>query len=285
MNLEKAKLFIINAIKNIYDEREASNIAQLLLEWLTGKNKIAQYLDKYGALTLSQENRLIAAIERLNHFEPIQYLIGEAWFMGLSFKVNPSTLIPRPETEELIEWILNDYKNLTTAPINLLDIGTGSGCIPILLKQKIPASTIHTIDISNGAIECAKQNAVNHGSDINCIEMDFTNETNWAQLPSFNIIVSNPPYIMEMEKVDLHKNVLEHEPASALFVPNNNPLLFYKKIKQFSTTHLQSNGQIYLEINEQFGSDIVTLFTAKNHTVELKKDMQGKDRMVKVIKK
>jgi len=283
MNIQNAKLFIIDALKSVYNEREAGNIAVLLLEWITKKNKTNQFLEKDTLLTAEQENILRNTTARLQKNAPIQYIIGEAWFMGLPFKVNASTLIPRPETEELVEWILNDLKNIPTNNIQLLDIGTGSGCIPISLKNKADFLQIHAIDISADAIDIAKGNSLKLNTDIDFKQIDFTIEDQWSLLSTYGIIVSNPPYIKEKERSDMRKNVLDYEPSTALFVPNNNPLIFYKKIKQFSASHLQPNGRIYLEINEQLGQEVVALFSSENCQVELRKDMQGRDRMVRVI--
>lgn len=283
MIIKNAKQFIIDALKGIYEEREAINIAVLLLEWITQKNKTEQFLAKNIMLTSEQLNILYKAVARLQKNEPIQYITGEAWFMGLSFIVNTSTLIPRPETEELVEWILNDLKKNNSSHIKLLDIGTGSGCIPISLKHKVDFLQIHAIDISSDAIETARQNSLNLNTDIRFSQIDFTNESLWSTLSTYNIIVSNPPYIKEKERVNMNKNVLNYEPSTALFVPDNDPLIFYKKIKAFYSTNLQPHGRIYLEINEQFGQEISSLFTSENCEVELRKDMQGKDRMVRII--
>lgn len=283
MNIQNAKLFIIDALKGVYDEREVGNIAVLLLEWITQKNKATQFLEKNTLLTSDQENILHNTTARLQKNEPIQYIIEEAWFMGLPFKANAFTLIPRPETEELVEWILNDLKSIASTHLQLLDIGTGSGCIPISLKNKVDFLQIQAIDISIDAIDVAKENALKLNTDIDFKQIDFTIEKQWSLLSTYNIIVSNPPYIKENERSEMRKNVLDYEPSTALFVPDNHPLIFYEKIKQFSASHLQPNGRIYLEINEQLGQEVVALFTSENCQVDLRKDMQGKDRMVRVI--
>jgi release factor glutamine methyltransferase len=283
MNIQNAKLFIIDALKGVYDEREAGNIAVLLLEWITQKNKTTQFIEKNTLLTSDQENILHNTTARLQKNEPIQYIIGEAWFMGVPLKVNASTLIPRPETEELVEWILSDLKSIPANHIQLLDIGTGSGCIPISLKNKADFLQIQSVDISADAIDLAKENALKMNTDIDFKHIDFTIEKQWSSLATYHVIVSNPPYIKENERGDMRKNVLDYEPSTALFVPDNNPLIFYEKIKQFSASHLQPNGRIYLEINAQLGQAVVALFTSENCQVDLRKDMQGRDRMVRVI--
>lgn len=213
----------------------------------------------------------------LKSHRPIQYVIGETEFYGLKFFVNENVLIPRPETEELIEWILQDYPNFTG---RILDIGTGSGCIPITLKTKLTEAEIHALDFSTDALKMAEINAGYHQTDIQFHPIDFLNfEAN--SLPKFDLIVSNPPYIANFEKDSMNKNVLAYEPHSALFVPDHDPLVFYRKIAEFAQTNLNTNGEVYVEINQELGSETKDLFSTYFQNVEIKKDISQNDRMIK----
>lgn len=213
----------------------------------------------------------------LKSHRPIQYVIGETEFYGLKFFVNENVLIPRPETEELIEWILQDYPNFTG---RILDIGTGSGCIPITLKTKLTEAEIHALDFSTDALKMAEINAGYHQTDIQFHPIDFLNfEAN--SLPKFDLIVSNPPYIANFEKDSMNENVLAYEPHSALFVPDHDPLVFYRKIAEFAQTNLNTNGEVYVEINQELGSETKDLFSTYFQNVEIKKDISQNDRMIK----
>jgi release factor glutamine methyltransferase len=193
--------------------------------------------------------------------------------------VNEDVLIPRPETEELVELIIADRGSRLT-DISILDIGTGSGCIPIALKKNLPAAMISAIDISEQALTVAKNNAEDHNTSINFMQMDFLDEEQWKMLPHFDIIVSNPPYIPENEKDQLAKNVLDHEPHRALFVADNRPLLFYEKIAVFGKTHLKPNGKMYMETHSGQAGAVAALFQNIYSSVEIKNDLFGKERMV-----
>ena len=218
-------------------------------------------------------------MQQLLLHKPIQQIVGYCWFANCKFIVDENVLIPRPETEELITHIITENKN---KQLNILDIGTGSGCIAIAVKKQLPNATITAIDISQKALDIARQNANNLNVDITFIELDFLDESNWNSLPAFDIIVSNPPYIKEDEKQEMSNNVLLHEPHLALFVPNNNALLFYKKIKKFSQNKLKKNGVIWLEINENLSDETADLFNLLGYKTEIKTDMQGKKRMIKI---
>ena len=241
--------------------------------------------------------------KRLLAGEPVQYVVGFAWFYGLKLKVNNSVLIPRPETEELVEWILqsmdkgqwimdNGQKamdNTTTHNSKLithnsiLDIGTGSGCIPVTLKVKNPNLEITAVDISESALITASRNAYRHNALIDFKRIDILNEKDWVQLSDFQVIVSNPPYIPHFEKTVMHDNVLKHEPHLALFVENENPLIFYEKIADFAQKHLNTEGgYLFFECNEFNASEVVNMLKLKHFKdIELQKDMSGKDRMVR----
>jgi release factor glutamine methyltransferase len=243
--------------------------------------QVALYPDK----EISEEDQFFfnEAIEKLKQYKPIQYIVGETEFFGLPFKVNEHTLIPRPETEELVSWIINDYNEGGFSKKNILDIGTGSGCIAVSLAKNIVDTSISAIDISFGAIEIAKQNAIFNNVDIEFIRKDILNTESLNK--NYDIIVSNPPYVRELEKEMMQANVLNHEPASALFVSNENPLLFYKKIAQLAKDSLPEGGILYFEINEYLSKDLKILLTKLGFSsISLKKDLFGKDRMMKAYK-
>lgn len=231
-------------------------------------------------LTTSQQQHLDQALQRLIQQEPIQYIIGFSEFMGLSIQVTHEVLIPRPETEELVLWILEDLKQIEKPTIRILDIGTGSGCIAIALAKQLPQAEVYALDISKKALEVAQKNAQLHGVeiqflDVNVLEVSTLNK-------KFDIIVSNPPYVTPSEKSAMQANVLNFEPHTALFVPENQPLLFYDAICRLAISDLASGGQLYLEINEAYGLPLIELLTRYNFTsYYLKKDLYGKDRMVK----
>lgn len=280
MTMQEATYFLLNKLRSIYEAGEASNITDWVMEYLTGSKKAERMLYKHEAITNQEEIQLEEYAKKLLQHEPVQYVLNEAWFFGSKFYVDKNVLIPRPETEELVQWIIEDYKTITTS-LKILDIGTGSGCIPISLKKKLPNAEIWSCDISTEALEVAKKNASTLGTEVNFIHLNFLDKEKWSPLPSFDIIVSNPPYVPEKDKEQMHANVLEFEPATALFVPDNDPLVFYNAIAEFSTTNLNKPGTVYCEIHEDLGEKTVSIFKQNGFTVELKKDMQQKDRMVK----
>lgn len=267
-------------LSNIYEEKEIENIYDWLCDYLFDLPKSKRiFSDK--KLSESELLEVRKIVKRLEANEPIQYILGETEFYGLKFKVNPNVLIPRPETEELVDLILkeNHLENL-----NVLDIGTGSGCIPISLKKNRPNWQVYSIDVSLKALEVAKENAIQNSVIVNFEELDIlTNTLN--HFPTFDIIVSNPPYVLESDKLDMNKNVLDYEPSLALFVNDKEPLLFYKEILNQSKNILKEKGQIYFEIHEKYGNDLKNFISENHSNFEsiLIQDMQGKDRMLKVI--
>ncbi|MEN9459288.1 MAG: hypothetical protein RL135_1904 [Bacteroidota bacterium] len=279
MTIRDAKQAIMEAIEPIYDNRESVNIATLLLEELTGFSKMNQFLQKQSILSEEIVSRLLPLIDRLSKGEPIQYIIGKAWFMELAFEVNSHTLIPRPETEELVNTLIQFLKSKEYKNVQILEIGAGSGCIPIAIAKYYPNATITSIDISEKALVVASKNAEHIGVNIHWKQLDFLKKASWNQLGSFDIIISNPPYIRKAEAATMHTNVLAFEPYTALFVENNDPLIFYKAIHDFCETHLTKNGIVFLEINESLGKETAALFS-NSFTVEIKKDMQNKERMI-----
>jgi release factor glutamine methyltransferase len=203
----------------------------------------------------------------------------------MKFFVEENVLIPRPETEELVEWIVTDFKQgKNSKPINIIDIGTGSGCIPIALKKELSNSNITAIDVSEKALLVAKKNAENLNATIHFLQIDFLDKNGWKRLQLYDTIVSNPPYIPINEKEILSKNVTDFEPGIALFVENNDPYIFYKKIAEFAKTHLKESGKIYVEVHEEYAKDVKTIFENAGYLAEIKKDIYGKERMVKAKK-
>ena len=279
MLIELAYQQLQQKLEILYDKREASTIANWVIEHITGLKRMDRLLKKAVLLNEDQIEILNKQTKRLLNSEPVQYVLGEAWFAGNCFFVDPAVLIPRPETEELIEWIKADG---AIDPMHqILDIGTGSGCIPITLKLYKPSSSILSIDISAAALLVAQQNATNLDAAINFKQIDFLDQKNWTSFSQFDCIVSNPPYIKESERSSMSKNVTDFEPDIALFVPDIDPLIFYRKIAEFGMEHLAKNGAIYLEINQSLGNDVCSLFQEIGYTTELRKDFNENDRMVK----
>ena len=272
MTTQEATYFLLNKIRTIYEEGEASQITDWVMENLTGSKKAERMIYKNAAITAKEEVQLQQLAERLMQHEPVQYVLHEAWFCGLKFYVDKNVLIPRPETEELVEWVAEGK--------SILDIGTGSGCIAVALKKKFPEATIFACDVSESALEIAKENAKSNKTDIEFIACDFLDKEKRNVLPKVDIIVSNPPYIPLEDKVLMRKNVLDFEPHLALFV-NNDPLLFYKIIADFSLTHLLREGKIYLEIHEEYSEEIKNLLQLKGFKeITIRNDMQSKHRFV-----
>lgn len=284
MTIQKASFFLLGKLREIYPESEASQITDWVMENLTGSDKVERMLYKNENISTQEETRLLEITKRLQQHEPVQYILNECWFYGAKFYVDKNVLIPRPETEELVNWIVEENKN-TTSPLRLLDIGTGSGCIPVSVKRKIPAIETWACDISTTALEVAKKNATDLKTEIQFQELDFLKQNSRDELPAFDIIVSNPPYIPAKDKEAMDRNVLAYEPHTALFVTDEEPLIFYTAIADFGHTHLNKNGSIYAEIHEGLGTATTALFHAKGYTTILKKDMQGKDRMIKAMLK
>jgi len=261
---------------NNYSNEETTSIAYIVIQEILGFNKIHVILNSDNIISLNHENKINLIINNLKLDKPIQYILGKANFFNLSFFVNKYVLIPRPETEELINWILENKFN------KVLEIGTGSGCISISLAKNSSAN-ISAIDISSNAIKIARKNADNYKLDINFLCEDvFSFKTD----EKYDLIVSNPPYVLESEKKKMHNNVLNFEPHNALFVKDTDPLLFYNFISVFASQHLNSNGFLFFEINEMFENEIILILKRNNFVnIELKKDLNGKDRMIKANKK
>lgn len=282
MTITEALRGLADTLTQVYDKREAENIADIVIEKLSGLKRIDRILHKERSLSIEQEVHLSSYTTALLQHTPLQYVLQEAWFYGLPFFVNEHVLIPRPETEELVEWVITDLNKIPKHTAGILDIGTGSGCIPVTLKKHIPDAIITALDVSQQALHVAKKNADNNNVIIDFLLVDVLNEEHISTLPIFDTIISNPPYIPVADKDEMSKNVLNFEPHTALFVSNEDPLLFYKTIAQFATQHLNEYGSIYVEIHEAMSEHVKKIFEETGFIkCIVRKDMQGKDRMVK----
>ncbi|UAB75399.1 peptide chain release factor N(5)-glutamine methyltransferase [Mesoflavibacter sp. SCSIO 43206] len=290
MKLKDLKHKFHEHLDAIYDKEEVQTFFFMITEYYNAIKRIDLALNTDLTIKDDFVLKYESALKALKNHEPIQYIIGQTEFYGLPFYVNENTLIPRPETEELVELILS---NITTNgqlelikgdhQFNILDIGTGTGCIAISLAKQLPNANVSAIDVSAKALEMANKNAQLNQVDIDFIENDILKICN-SELNSatkFDVIVSNPPYVRQLEKQQMQDNVLNHEPHLALFVEDENPLIFYRAITQFATKNLKPNGELYFEINEYLGKEMITLleeFGFKN--IQLKQDLFGKDRMI-----
>jgi release factor glutamine methyltransferase len=282
MTIHLAYKQLLAQLYEVYDNREAANIADMVIEHVTAQRKIDRIIYKDLPVNVEQQEQLKKITIDLLLSKPIQYVLGEAWFMGMKLSVNENVLIPRPETEELVEWIIDDIKKFGNEDISLLDIGTGSGCIPIAIRKKLPTAAVSAIDVSHDALQVAILNSIQQNALVDFLQLDFLDENEWHKLGKYHLIVSNPPYIKISEEKSMDQNVLKFEPHLALFVPDEDALLFYKAIAKFSLTHLKPGGRVYVEINEALGKEVVRLFKENGfREVILKKDLQEKERMVK----
>lgn len=285
MTYHKLYRSFLEQLQAIYNMSEASVITSWVFEKIAGIKKMDFIRHQAMEPEIEVADKLDAALQQLLQHTPVQYVLAEAWFYKMLFKVNDQVLIPRPETEELVNWVLDGYKKEATFPasVSILDIGTGSGCIAVALKKNLPAATVTAIDFSAGALAIAKENALTNKVEINFFQLDFLNEQLWGTLPCFDMIVSNPPYIPISEKEQLDENVIAYEPHSALFVPDNKPLLFYEKIALFGKSNLKTGGSIYVEVHENYARQTAELFAGYKYDVETKKDIFEKERMLKLI--
>jgi release factor glutamine methyltransferase len=269
-------------LQAIYDGSEAAAITDGLAEAITKTRRTDRQLRAEQQLTPEQEQQWMAAEHRLLQYEPLQYVTGEAWFYGLHFYVDKHVLIPRPETEELVHWIIEEHGQ--AHPLQILDIGTGSGCIPVSLKKTMPQAQVHAVDISPEALAVAQQNADALHTPVNFLLVDFLDPDATKPLPVFDIIVSNPPYIPLLDAKEMEANVLRYEPATALFVPDNDPIVFYKAIALFGKEHLQPGGSIYLELYDVYYRKVNAFYQEQGYETVILQDMQGKQRMLKATR-
>lgn len=276
--------YLISEITSVYEENEAKSIVYLLLEHYLNLSKTDILLDNFVNQPFDFQDIII----RLKAQEPVQYIIGETEFYGRKFKVTPDTLIPRPETEELVQLVVSSWPlavgSVAQSPITVLDLGTGSGCIAISLACELPNAQVYAYDISEKVLKIAKENANRNNVNVIFEQLDILNFPPFS-FPPFSIIVSNPPYVMNAEKSEMEQNVLDYEPHLALFVEDSNPLIFYKAIAEFAYKNLIIKGLCVVEINQVFGLETAELFWNQGFRyVEVVKDMFGKDRMVKATR-
>jgi len=285
-------------LDDIYGKHEVDSFFNILMEHYLNLKRIRLVLEPGFVVSKEQSQVLFDALHQLKLQRPIQYIIGETEFYGLPFKVNAHTLIPRPETEELVDWVIKSRLKSCTegrrnasevSQLRILDIGTGSGCIAIALAKHIPDAKVYALDVSSEALKIANQNAELNAVEVECIHGDILKGCPTDLIsasPNFDIIISNPPYVRHLEKAEIQPNVLNNEPHLALFVDDGNPLQFYKAICEFAKTNLKENGLLYFEINEYLGEAMVDLLSDMGlKTITLKQDMFGKDRMIKGIRK
>ena len=271
-------LYIKQSLSDIYPATEAAAIAKSILLDTFHFSQTELYIGKDTEFAAEDYGRLQDILLRLRQQEPLQYITGEAVFCGLTLRVNPSVLIPRPETAELVDWIVSDYQ--ADAPLRILDIGTGSGCIPISLAKVLPGAQISAWDISDDALLTAEENAKANGVSVAFRKVDVLGH-DYPQ-SELDILVSNPPYIAEKERKDMDANVLNWEPGIALFVPDEDPLIFYRRIADIGLALLKTGGSLYFEINQAYGQETVDLLREKDYrNVMLRKDLSGNDRMIK----
>ena len=266
---------------SIYDKNEANTMIITLLEYYFNITRVKIALEPELRLSESEMLKIHFAVKDLLKSKPIQYIIGETEFCDLKFKVNENVLIPRPETSELVRQIANSQQPTANSQLSILDIGTGSGCIAISLAKSLPESKVSALDISGKALEVAKENAINNNVNITFIHDDILSSRNKIET-KFDVIVSNPPYVRELEKAEMRDNVLNWEPHNALFVSNDDPLIFYRSILEFAKTHLEENGEVWFEINEYLGKEMIDLCKSFGFSdIEIFKDFRGKERILR----
>ncbi len=281
MTISQLKDHFFETLKEEFPGHELQSFFFILTEHFLNKSRLDIALEPELEISNEQQADFEKAILRLKEHEPVQYITGKTEFFGLEFKVDKNVLIPRPETEELINWILDDHKE-AGKELEILDIGTGSGCIPICLAKELKYSQVSTIDVSSKALRLAKINADLHNVSVNFIQQDILEPSCLDK--KYDIIVSNPPYVRELEKNKMHKNVLDFEPALALYVKDHDPLLFYEKISRLAEKSLAKTGTLYFEINQYLGKETKALVEKFGFEAELKKDIFGNYRMLKAIK-
>lgn len=279
----------LHQLSTLYAAAEINSLCLIVLTDVTGISSAKAKAFPEIEIAPTDAERIGNILIRLKTGEPLQYIQGHTEFYGLPFKVNPSVLIPRPETEELVEWVIQSCRSAPGGrqdPFHILDIGTGSGCIAISLKKKLPDVIVSAIDISTDALEIARENAELNEVTVNFIREDILNPVHHPLLTTrYSLIISNPPYVTLEDKKRMHINVTDFEPHTALFVPENDPLIFYKAIAEFAANNLEKGGLLFFEINESYGEQIVELLSHKLfNNIELKKDMSGKYRMAKAEK-
>ncbi len=278
MSLQEIKNFLKQKLSAKIDAIELSSLIGMLLEEVTGWNRMQQIVNVNTPLTKEQIETIELYATQLLSGKPIQYILGKAWFMGNELKVNEHVLIPRPETEELVEWVIS-YASIINKPLQIIDMGTGSGCIALALKLALPSCTVTGLDISKEALEVATMNALHLNASIQWIAHDILSENTLAT--TYDVIVSNPPYIPQREKSTMQEQVVNHEPSLALFVPNEDPLVYYRTIATLGKKYLSANGQLFFEIHYDQGKALLSMLDEMHYYAELRKDSFGKNRMIR----
>lgn len=280
MKLKDYRTYFIEKLTPLYDVMEAESFFAIAMEELKGWKRTDLALNPGAELSSDELEKWNDVLAQLERYRPIQYIFGKAHFYGLEFAVNENTLIPRPETEELVEWII--IENKLHGKISVLDIGTGSGCIAISLAKNLADADVFAVDVSEDALAMARQNAESNNAEVTFWQKDILQTETLPQ--KFNIIVSNPPYVRNLEKAEIKQNVLEHEPHLALFVDDNDALIFYRKIALLAQSALTENGRLYFEINQYLASETVEMLESYGFkNVTLRKDIYGNDRMVSCV--
>ena len=282
MLLNEFKNHFISSLTDHYPKSEITAFYRRLTDFYFQWSPTFSVLNPQYQLNKKELQKLFLALDELKKFKPIQYIINESYFYGRQFFVNEQVLIPRPETEELVKWVLNDFNDVQNY-INILELGTGSGCIAISLAKEQSKFNIEALDVSETALEIAKKNAIRHHIEIDFIHQDMTALVVWNK--SLDVIISNPPYIEAEEKREMLPNVLDYEPHLALFTPEQDPLYFYRKIIALAQSSLKSNGCLYLEINPKFKENLLTFIKSETFKdIEVRNDIFGKNRMLKAVK-
>lgn len=278
--LAQSKVLFVASLKELYGQQEAESLSRIVFQHLTGFSFLDQVMHQYDVLSEETTTKLGNILKRLLRWEPIQYITGETEFLDLKLKVNASVLIPRPETEELVQLVQKSIKENRKKDISILDIGTGSGCIAIALRKMNPDHEVVAVDISDEALTVAKQNAELNAAEVKFMKYDILDDFQESSFTlKFDIIVSNPPYVTESDKMLMRRNVLDFEPESALYVSDEDPLLFYRKIAEFARLNLSDGGVIFLEINESYSEQLKSLYLAFGFKeIEIEKDLSGRDR-------
>jgi release factor glutamine methyltransferase len=280
MTIEEATRLLISSLTGIYDDREAATISSMVMERLTGMPKSLRMQHKSDVFVSKQQELFQYYLEDLMKYRPVQYVLGEAWFGPYPFFVDETVLIPRPETEELVDWLLKDSL-LKRAGLVVVDIGTGSGCIAVYIKKKRSDFKVSALDISENALATAKRNAQLHEADIDFFLCDIRNPDQWNKMEQVDVIISNPPYIPEKQKEILDKHVRDFEPSLALFAPDADPILYYKIIGEMALKKLKSGGAVFLEIHHDHAGEIMDWYSRLGFSLLLKEDFSGNNRMIK----
>ena len=273
-------------LDTLYGKNEVEALFYLATDYFLNLNRLQLALDPDYTISTVEEQHLVTVLKSLKEQKPIQHILGETEFFGLPFRVSAHTLIPRPETEELVSWIITSHSETQyVTPLKILDIGTGTGCIPIALAKNLDSIEIEAMDVSRAALQVARENAKRNDVSVEFIHRDILEDSTDLARPKYDIIVSNPPYVRQMEKKDMKPNVLDNEPHLALFVDDSEPLLFYEAICRFALGQLRDGGTLYFEINEHFGKEMIALLKQFGfRDIELRIDIFGKDRMIKGIR-